>query len=88
MGADDTSDTQKAIGIMLYIMRSQLFMDGSKRTAQIAANKLMISGGAGIICIPADRQREFTSLLISFYETNEPGEIFRFVYENCIDGLY
>lgn len=83
----NTSATEKAINMMLYIMRSQLFMDGNKRTAQLAANKIMISGGAGIICIPVEKQREFVSLLIDFYETNDSGVISDFIYNYCIDGF-
>lgn len=87
MGNDNLSDTQKAIDTMLYIMRSQLFMDGNKRTAQLVANKIMIDGGAGIICIPVDKQREFVSHLIDFYESGSSDVISKFVYEHCIDGF-
>lgn len=79
--------TDKAIGIMLYIMRSQLFMDGNKRTAQLAANKIMIENGAGIICIPVEKQREFVALLVEFYETADPQKISTFIYEYCVDGF-
>ena len=41
----DLSVTERAITIMLYIMRSQMFFDGNKRTAQLAANQIMIQGG-------------------------------------------
>ncbi len=80
------STTQKAIETMLYIMRSQMFMDGNKRTAQLVANKIMISGGAGIISIPVDKQRDFITHLIDFYETGDNTKIASFVYENCVDG--
>ena len=80
------SATEKAIDTMLYIMRSQMFMDGNKRTAQLAANKIMISGGAGIISIPVDMQREFIALLVDFYETNQKDRISAFIYDNCVDG--
>lgn len=45
----DLSVTERAITIMLYIMRSQMFFDGNKRTAQLAANQIMIQGGAGVL---------------------------------------
>ena len=44
----DLSVTERAITIMLYIMRSQMFFDGNKRTAQLAANQIMIQGGADV----------------------------------------
>ncbi|MGN0607893.1 MAG: Fic family protein [Oscillospiraceae bacterium] len=87
MNDDNLSASDKAIDMMLYIMRSQLFMDGNKRTAQLAANKIMIENGAGIICIPVDKQREFVSLLIDFYESGSKEKISGFIYEHCIDGF-
>jgi len=79
--------TDRAITIMLWCMRKQMFLDGNKRTAQFIGNKEMITGGAGILSIPIERQDAFRRLLITFYETNDMTEIKRFVYENCIDGL-
>lgn len=81
------SDTDKAIQIMLYVMRSQLFMDGNKRTAQLVANKILINAGAGIISIPVEKQREFITHLIDFYESNDSSRISAFVYDYCIDGF-
>lgn len=81
------SVTQKAIDVMLYIMRSQLFIDGNKRTAQIVANKIMISGGAGIINIPVEKQKAFLDHLIDYYESDNSSAISEFVYNNCIDGV-
>ena len=72
--------------MMLHIMRSQMFMDGNKRTAQIVANQMMISGGAGIISIPVEKQRDFIDMLVRFYETGDADEISAFIYEDCIDG--
>lgn len=83
----ESSVTEKAIDVMLYIMRSQLFMDGNKRTAQLAANKVMICGGAGVICIPVEKQKEFLELLIKYYESGAKEAIANFIYDNCIDGI-
>lgn len=79
--------TEQAVSLMLYLMRSQLFLDGNKRTAQLCANQIMIASGAGIITIPVEYQPKFLSLLIDFYETNNQQTIAQFVYEHCIDGL-
>lgn len=79
--------TERSIAIMLYLMRGQLFLDGNKRTAMLAANKEMICGGQGIISIPVEIIPQFTPLLVRYYETGEPGKISEFVYYNCIDGL-
>lgn len=79
--------TEKAISLMLYIMRKQMFCDGNKRTAQICANQIMINGNVGIISIPIEKQSEFTKLLVDFYETNDDSKIKTFVYDNCILGI-
>ena len=79
--------TERSIMLMLYIMRKQMFLDGNKRTAQLAANAEMIKNGCGIISIPIECQLDFTKLLISFYETNNPNVILKFVYDNCISGI-
>ena len=79
--------TERSISLMLYCMRSQMFLDGNKRTSMLAANHEMIMNGCGIISVPIEHQLRFTELLVKFYETNEPEELARFVYNNCIDGL-
>lgn len=79
--------TERAITYMLYGMRSQLFWDGNKRTSTIAANKIMIENGAGIIKVPDNKLEEFNKLLTEFYNTNDMTKISKFIYENCIDGI-
>lgn len=85
--ADQTTATEKAINLMLYLMRSQLFYDGNKRIAMMAANKIMIHGGAGIISIAQKNQLDFLTLLVQFYETGDGSTIRHFIYEHCIDGI-
>lgn len=79
--------TEKAITLMLWAMRRQVFIDGNKRTATMIANKEMIKNGCGIISIPNEKIKLFGELLIQFYETNDMKEIKDFVYEHCIDGM-
>lgn len=81
------SKTEKAITLMLWGMRRQVFIDGNKRTSMMIANKEMIKNGCGIISVPNEKIKPFYDLLIEFYETNDMGKIKNFVYENCIDGL-
>ena len=38
----EKSTTLKSINLMLYLMRSQVFWDGNKRTSMIVANKILI----------------------------------------------
>lgn len=79
--------TEKAINMMLWLMRGQLFIDGNKRTAMMVANKIMIENGCGIITIPVEIQTDFYKLLIEFYETNNNEKVLKFIYDNCIDGI-
>lgn len=51
--------TDRAISIMCYLMRTQFFTDGNKRTAMLFANKIMIQYGKGIISVPVDKDVEF-----------------------------
>ena len=76
-------DIDKAIQILLYVMKKQIFIDGNKRTAVIFSNHYLISEGKGIIVIPVELTEEFKSLLISYYEGNNEEEISKFLKEKC-----
>ena len=84
---NENSATEKAITLMLYLMRSQLFYDGNKRTSMMAENHIMIQNGAGIISVPIKWQEKFLELLVKFYETNDMREIKEMVYDYCTDGI-
>ncbi|CAM3073381.1 Fic family protein [Streptobacillus felis] len=79
--------TDRALTIMLYLMRTQIFYDGNKRTSMLIANLILIQNGRGVISIPIEHQEIFRELLIKFYETNNMDEIKKFLYQNCIDGI-
>lgn len=79
--------TDRAITMMLSLMRRQMFGDGNKRTGMLAANQIMISNGVGIISIPIELQRDFSNLLVKYYETNDMLEIKDFIYNSCIEGI-
>lgn len=64
-----------------------MFLDGSKRTSMLAANQVMIANGVGILTVPIELQRDFTILLVQYYESGNMDEIKGFVYDNCIDGM-
>lgn len=81
------SVTERAIILMLWGMRRQIFIDGNKRTSMMIANKEMIANGCGIISISNEHIKSFYELLIKFYETNDMDKIKNFIYKNCIDGL-
>ena len=79
--------TKKAINLMLYLMRSQIFWDGNKRTSMIIANKIMIENGCGIITIKEEFINEFNNLLTDYYNTGNSKKIEEFIYNKCIYGL-
>lgn len=82
-----SNPTDRAITVMLWAMRRQIFLDGNKRTAMIFANKIMIDEGCGIIQIPIDKKVEFFNKLITFYESNDMNDLKQWIYDECIDGI-
>lgn len=78
------SNLDKAIELALYVQKSQIFLDGNKRTAVIFANHFLISKGLGLLYIPAELTEEYKALLVKFYETGAKGEIVEFLEEHCL----
>lgn len=83
----EENTTYKALNLMLYLMRSQIFWDGNKRTSMIVANKILISNGSGIITIKEENINEFNKLLTEYYNTNNKDKIINFLYNKCIYGI-
>ena len=78
---------EKCINLFCYLQRSQMFIDGNKRVANLIANKKMIRNGQGIISIPVDKIGDYLTRLIKYYETNNNKELTEWIYNNCIDGI-
>ena len=85
MKVEDSLD--KSITLFLWIQRSQMFLDGNKRVANLVANKEMIKNGLGILAVPVEKIGEYFTILIEFYETNDYTNIKKWIYDNCIDGV-
>ena len=83
----DTSITDKAMTLMYHNMRNQLFWDGNKRTATLAANKLMIDNGAGLINVPLNKWYKCNELISEFYLTGKMDKLKDWTYENGIQGI-
>ena len=79
--------TQRAIKLMFYLMKGQLFWDGNKRTSIIIANKIMIENGCGIITIPINEIENFNVILSEYYTNNTLDKAVEYIYNNCIDGI-
>lgn len=74
----------RALKYFCCVARTQMFIDGNKRVAQLIANKVLIQNDIGIFQIPIERLEEFKMLLIQFYESGNDMEIIDFMKEYCI----
>ena len=72
-------EIDKAIKILLFVMKKQIFIDGNKRTAVIFANHLIISKAKGLIVISNDRVEEYKKLIISYYEGKDEKSVVDFL---------
>ena len=84
---EEKNITWRSLVLMLYLMRTQVFWDGNKRTSMIVANKIMIENGCGVITIKEEYFKEFNSLLTEYYNTNKMESLLKFLYNNCIFGM-
>lgn len=69
----------KAIELLLFTMKKQIFIDGNKRTAVIFANHFLISHAKGLIVIPETQVEEYKKLLIAYYEGKDEKSIKEFL---------
>ena len=83
----DLNDVDRAIELLLYTMKKQIFIDGNKRTSVIYSNHYLISKGKGIISIPVEENEKFKKLLIAYYEGKDEKQIKQFIKEKCYIGI-
>ena len=76
-----------AIELALYVMKTQIFNDGNKRTAIIFANHFLISKAGGLMVVPENIVAEFKSLLVEYYEGLDNDAIKIFLREKCLRRL-
>lgn len=79
----EIDEVDRAIELLLYTMKKQVFIDGNKRTSVIFSNHYLISKGKGIIAIPAELTEEFKNILIPYYEGKDEIKIKKFIKEKC-----
>ncbi len=77
----------KALKYFCYVARTQMFIDGNKRVAQLIANKVLIQNNIGIFQIPIDKLEEFKTLLLEFYENGNDKEIIDFMQLWCMKRI-
>lgn len=75
-------DIDKAIELCLYVMKTQIYNDGNKRTAVIYANHYLISKGQGLLVIDYSKVDEFKKNLVNYYEDKDLMSIKLFL-RNC-----
>lgn len=82
---EDSDPLDIGIKLYLYIMRSQPFIDGNKRTANVFANLYLLQHDCPIISIHASKKKEFLSKLARYYETENLEPITKLIKTH---GLY
>lgn len=76
-----------AVELALYVMKTQVFNDGNKRTAIIFANHYLISHGGGLMVVPESLVPKFKKLLVQYYEGTDLESIKVFMREKCLKTL-
>lgn len=76
-----------AIELALYVMKTQIFNDGNKRTSIIFANHYLISQGEGLLVVPESIVSEFKHLLVKYYEGTDNQSIKTFLKNQCFRPL-
>lgn len=77
----------RALKCFCYIARTQIFIDGNKRVAQLIANKILIEDGVGIFQVPISGISKFIELLVGYYETGIDVKILKFMKNFCIQKV-
>ena len=73
-----------ALEMFCYIARSQIFLDGNKRAAQLMCNKMMMQYDLGIFSVPYDRIDDFSGMLIDMYVSGDTSAIKDFFTKECL----
>ena len=79
----DKEPVDLAIALCLYVMKTQIFLDGNKRASVIFANHFLIGKGQGLLVIPFQSVSTFKKLLIAYYEGKDIMSIQKFLREEC-----
>ncbi len=75
---------EAALEMFCFVARTQMFLDGNKRVAQLMCNKIMMQADIGIFSVPYDQIDKFKELLFNYYETSDSGKIKTFFREKCL----
>ena len=78
------TDIDKAIELCLYVMKTQIYNDGNKRTAVVYANHYLISKGQGLLVIDYSKVDDFKKHLVNYYEDKDLTSIKSFLKDCCL----
>ena len=81
------SPEDRALRMFCATVRGQWFNDGNKRTALMAANHVLIRAGVGVLCVSPSLKREFTGLLLRYYESADAAPLCSWLKDNAIGRL-
>ena len=77
----------RCLNIFCWIQRSQMFLDGNKRVANLIANKEMIKNGQGIISVPVKEIGNYLTRLIKYYENGNNEELKTWLKDTSVFGI-
>jgi len=80
------NDVNKAIELVCYLSKAQIFNNGNKRTAVLFANLFLVTKGIGFISIPDVSNRKYKELLIEYYESRNDN-VKKFLRDECFNSL-
>lgn len=72
----------KAINLLCYLCKAQVFSNGNKRTALIFANYYLALHGGGFISVSDKLDKEYKSKLVDFYESKND-DVKKFLRNKC-----
>lgn len=74
---------ERGLDLYCYLMRTQVFLDGNKRSANLLCNQFLLRHGQGIFSIRPERNDEFLKKLVSYYESGDSTDLKIYIYDNC-----
>lgn len=80
---EEKDSLRRAILTFAYLAKAQLFIDGNKRVAQLAANQILVSSGVGVLKIPDTNVNTFSGCLVDYYETGG-NSLLHYLEEECL----
>ena len=80
------SVTERAIKLFLWMCKEQIFIDGNMRTGLVCANRMLISGGGGVLTIKGAYKKDYDYHFKQYCETGDLA-IEQWLYDNCVIGF-